>query len=399
MSKTNDLPKYFRLSAGGLMGLAQRWMCKPESRALPIPTQILIAISLLWVPLAIVSLFEGNFAGDHVTQPFITDVMPHVRFLISVPLLLLADRYIDPVIHIAVSRLKDSGIVSEADQSRFRMTRARLHRVRDSVWPDVAIIVLAFSISWLFKPGYGDSAVEAVSTSWFWVIRDGEAQYSVAGWWYLVISGPMYLVILLRWIWRFLIWADFLFRVSRLSLVLRPSHPDLAGGLGYFGVAQQSFVTIFFAFATVASSTIAHDILAKGGTLLDARPEIIVLVVVFTAIIYVPLLFFSRQLFLARRAGLNKYGALGYKLSEAFDKKWFGEGKGETGTELLASSAPSAIADYSVAYENVRSMRPIPVNLRGILLTAVVLLVPFLPLTLTAFTLRDLLQRLADYLI
>lgn len=114
---------------------------------------------------------------------------------------------------------------------------------------------------------------------------------------------------------------------------------------------------------------------------------------VFIAIIYIPLLFFNRQLFLARRAGLNEYGALGYKMSEAFDKKWFGEGEGETGTELLASADPSAIADYTAAYENVRAMRPIPVNPRDILMTAGILLVPFLPLTLTAFSLRDLLQR------
>ena len=250
----------------------------------------------------------------------------------------------------------------------------------------------------MFKPGYGDSALQTV-TSWMWSAQDGEGRYTAAGWWYLLVSGPMFQIILFRWFWRFLIWAAFLYRVSRLSLVLQPTDPDLAGGLGYLGIAQQTFVVVFFAFSTVASSTLAHDLLAEGSAFRDARLEIIVLVVAFVVVIYAPLLFFSKRLFLARRAGLNEYGSLGYKLSEAFHQRWVREGGKGVGKELLASMDPSALADYTAAYDNVRSMRSIPVTLRGILMVAGVLLVPFLPLALTEFSLQDLLQRLADALV
>lgn len=381
------------------MTLVQRWIRGPGSQAFPIPSQILIAVSLLWLPLVVLSLVEGNFTGTNVTQPFIADIVPHVRFLIAIPLLLLADRSIDPMIQAAVYKLENSGVVPEAEQSRFQIALTNLYHRRDSMWPDVTIIVLAFGMTWLFKPGYGGGALEAVSTSWLWTVNKNDVRYSMAGWWYLLISGPIFQVILFRWIWRFLIWAGFLFQISRLSLALRPSHPDLAAGLSYLGTAQQSFVAVFFAFATVASSTIAHDILAENETLRDARPEIIILVFVFTAIIYGPLLFFCKQFFLARRAGLSEYGSLGYRLSEAFDKKWFGMGEKEDGIDLLASSDPSAMADYTAAYENVRSMRPVPGTLRNVLVTAGILLIPFLPLTLTAFSLTDLLKRLANSLI
>lgn len=399
MSTPSGSPEHFSLSAGGLISLVQSWIRGPESRAFPVPIQILITVSLLWLPLVVLSLFEGSFIGANVDQPFIEDIVPHVRFLVAIPLLLLADRSIDPVAHAVVYRLENSDVVPVAEQSRFQLALASMRRARDSIWPDVTIIVLAFSITWLFKPGYSDSALETVSTSWLWAVKDGGVRYSTAGWWYLLISGPMFQVILFRWFWRFFIWAAFLFRVSNLSLVLRPSHPDLAGGLGYVGMAQQSFVAVFFAFATVASSTIAHDLLAGGGTLRDARLEILVLVCLLTAIIYGPLLFFSKQFFLARRAGLDEYGSLGYKLSEAFDHKWFGEGEKGDGMELLSSSDPSAIADYTAAYENVRAMRPVPATLRSVLMTAGVLLIPFLPLALTVFSLPDLIQRLVESLI
>ena len=353
---------------------------------------------MLWLPLVVLSLLEGSFTGTEVAQPLFTDIVPHVRLLIAIPLLLLADLIIDPAINAATHNLLSCGTVPDAEQPRFQEALTEIRRARDSVWPDIVIIVLAFGITWMFKPGYGDSALQTV-TSWMWSAQDGEGGYTAAGWWYLLVSGPMFQIILFRWFWRFLIWAAFLYRVSRLSLVLQPTDPDLAGGLGYLGIAQQTFVVVFFAFSTVASSTIAHDLLAEGGAFRDAQLEIIVLVVAFVVVIYAPLLFFSKRLFMARRAGLNEYGSLGYKLSEAFHQRWVREGGKGVGKELLASMDPSALADYSAAYDNVRSMRSIPATLRGVLMVAGVLLVPFLPLALTEFSIRDLLQRLAEALV
>ncbi len=399
MTKANGLQKRFSLSAGGLLYLVRRWIRGPESPDFPIPAQILAALALLWLPLVLLSLFEGSFTGTEVAQPLFADIVPHVRFLIAMPLLLLADLVIDPATSAATRNLETGGIVPDAEQPRFQEALTEIRKARDSVWPDIVIIVLAFGITWLFKPGYGDSALQAVATSWMWSVQDGEVRYSAAGWWYLLISGPMFQVILFRWFWRFLIWAAFLFRVSRLSLVLQPTDPDLAGGLGYLGIAQQTFVAVFFAFATVASSTIGHDILAEGGTFRNDLPEIIVLVLVFIVVIYAPLLFFSKQLFTARRAGLDEYGTLGYRLSGAFRQKWIREGDKGVGKELLASTDSSTMADYTATYDNVRAMRPIPATLRGVLTVAGILLVPFLPLTLTEFSLQDLLKRLIDSLV
>ena len=399
MTKFSESSGRGRLSAGGLIQLIQRWIRGPESPDFPIPAQIAIAVLVLWLPLVILSLFESSLVGTGVAQPLFADIVPHVRFLVAIPLLLVADLVIDPAVHAAGDDLETSGVVPDAEQPRFQAARERLHQARDSVWPDVVIIVLAFGFTWQFKPGYGDSALEAVTTSWMWSTQDGSVRFTPAGWWYLLVSGPMFQVILFRWGWRFLIWAAFLFRVSRLSLALRPTHPDLAGGLGYLGVAQQAFTVVFFAFATVASSTIAHDIISEGQNFLDERLEIVTLVVIFVAVIYAPLLFFSRRLFFARRAGLEQYGSLAYKLSDAFHQKWIREDTKGVGADLLASTDPSAMADYTATFDNVRSMRMIPVTLRGTLVVAGILTVPFLPLVLTAFSLQDLFDRLANALV
>jgi hypothetical protein len=90
---------------------------------------------------------------------------------------------------------------------------------------------------------------------------------------------------------------------------------------------------------------------------------------------------------------------LGYQLSEAFQEKWIKQHEEAIGKDLLGSTDPSATADYSATYDNVRSMRLIPATLKGVLVVAGILLAPFLPLALIEFSLQDLLRLLADALV
>ncbi len=344
-------------------------------------------------------MLDGTLVGTQIQQPFLTDVVPNVRFLIAIPILLLADIPIDAATRTAIHYLEVSGVIPDDEKPRYHATLDSMKRARDATLPDVVIIVLAYAFTWMFNPGYGDSAIATIPMSWQWSVQDGETNISAAGWWFLLVSAPMFQVILGRWLWRFLIWIFFLFRLSRLRLALRPVHPDLAGGLGFVGTCQQSFVIVFFAFATVLSSTIAHDLLSEGEKFLDARLEIAVLVVLLTLIVYLPLLLFSSKLYEARRDALADYGVLGYRLSGAFKQKWVREDDAGVGAELQASTDSSAIADYAAAFDNVRSTRLMPVPPRGILVSAGVLLIPFLPLVFTEFSLQDLFNRVVDSLV
>ncbi len=399
MTNASSSEQSFQLSSGGLVHLVQQRMRGPDAGDFPIPTQFLIAVTLLWLPLVILTLIEGTFVGDEVAQSFIQDVVPQVRFLIALPLLLLADLAINPAVSVAIRSLERSGVIPNDQQSRFQAVLAELEKGRDSIWPDVVMLALAFSFTWLFQPGYGDSAIQTADTSWLWSVADETVDLSTAGWWYVLISAPFFQFILFRWIWRFLIWAGFLYRVSRIPLALQPTHPDFAGGLGVLGLTQQTFSVVFVAFATVMSSTIAHNILFEGDTFRDSRPEIIVFIVVCVAFIYAPLLSFAKKMYSARRIGLSQYGALGYRLSDAFSARWITGAGPDVGAKLKDSTDSSTMADYGATFDAVRSMRIIPVTLRGVVAVAAALAVPFLPLYLTEFSLLELLQRVGDSLV
>src|ERR1700742_5024960 len=56
----------------------------------------LLAILLTWVPLLIFSLIKGTAYGKSVPVPFLHDFSVHARFLLTVPLLLMAETVLGP---------------------------------------------------------------------------------------------------------------------------------------------------------------------------------------------------------------------------------------------------------------------------------------------------------------
>ena len=393
MSNNGNSEALFLLSSGGLIGAVLQRVGVQDFNELPMRTQVLIALGALWLPLAILTLIAGTFIGDSSAEPFINDVVPQVRFLIALPLLLYADEMINPAVGLAIRDLKSIGVVPENVRNRFNAALEKLRHARDSVWPDVVMLVLAFGSMWLLLPGYGEVDFETPSTSWMGAISHNNIDLTIAGWWYMLISGPLFQFILFRWLWRFLIWGRFLYRVSRLPLELHTTHPDFSGGLGMLGLAQQTFTVVFVAFATVVSSTIAHGMLVEGATFEQSRLEVVVFVTICVVLIYAPLLFFAKQMYTARRLGLVRYGALGYQLSKAFARKWVKEDEADVGEELKDSADASAMADYGATFDTARSMRFMPASLRNIGTAAGALLIPFLPLYLIEFSFSDLLQR------
>ena len=173
MTNASSSEQSFQLSSGGLVHLIQQRIRGPDAGDFPIPTQFLIAVTMLWLPLVILTLIEGSFVGDEVAQSFIKDVVPQVRFLIALPLLLVADLAINPAVSVAIRSLERSGVVPNDQQSRFQDALAKLEKGRDSKWPDVVMLALALSFTWLFQPGYGDSAIQTADTSWLWSVADG----------------------------------------------------------------------------------------------------------------------------------------------------------------------------------------------------------------------------------
>jgi hypothetical protein len=354
--------------------------------------RILLLSGIAWLPLAVLSLIEGTFITDDITIPFIKDVVPYVRGLVIIPLLVIADNIIEPMMERIVRYLRVSGVVPESEQEPLNSAIDRMVHLINVKWIQLVLVMLAILVSWWLRTDYVDMWKEDNVTSWALHLKDGKVDESMAGLWFLFITSPLLSFLFYRWIWRYIAWIVFLYRVSRLKLELYASHTDLAGGLGIFGGAQSLFGILFLVMAAMISSQLANNVLYEGDALIDMRQIILVFIVFSVILIEAPLLFFTKTLYKLKRKALAEYGALQHQISGDFHHHWISEGS----KKLVDSMQPSAMADYSAVYEVVSNMRIVPLNPKVIIVLAVILLLPFLPLALTEQSIWDVLKMIGD---
>ena len=105
----------------------------------------LLAALIAWLPLLILSLIEGLAYGTEVKVPFLRDFAVNVRFLVALPILILAEPIIDRWWRRLVLEFPRSGLVSPAELPAFEAVIERITQLRDRLLPDALLIVAAFA--------------------------------------------------------------------------------------------------------------------------------------------------------------------------------------------------------------------------------------------------------------
>jgi hypothetical protein len=355
--------------------------------------RVLFFVLATWLPLLILSATLGLASGNRVVIPFLGDYLAYARFLIAIPLLILAEIVVDPVVSAAARSFVTSGVLDEADQPGYQSAAAELARLRDAALAEVVLLGLAYAVAlaWLF----GELSPRV--SSWTALHSVSGATLTPAGWWYALVSVPMYQFLLYRWGWRILIWFQFLRRMSRLDLQLIPTHPDLAGGLGFLMPAHISFGSIVFPLGAVWAATLYRGMAYGGASLESLKIPAIAFAVLAVALCLGPLLVFTPRLLRTKLKGLREYGALATGYTRSFDTKWL-RGKAPEGEEILGSGDIQSLADLGNSFERVHQMKVVPFGPRAVVGIAIAALAPMVPLLLTQMPLGELIKRLMSLL-
>ena len=232
------------------IGLADRIRSRPSS--------FLLAA---WLPLAALSAVEGR-AVSAVNIPFFLDYGVYGRLLVAVPLLELAEVAVRKRTRVVLRDFVTAKLIGERDMPRFEDAVAAAAKLSESLLPEAIALGAVYAVTALrvhlvpFEP----------LTTWY---HEGNV-ITLAGWYYALASLPIFLFLLIRWIWRLAIWTCLLWKISRLDLQLLPIHPDGMGGLGFLGLAQTPFGLVGFAGGAVVSSYLIRGMIYSGGSLGDA---------------------------------------------------------------------------------------------------------------------------------
>ena len=349
-----------------------------------------IALALItWLPLLVLSIAEGHAWGDSVRVPFLFDVDVHARFLLALPLLIVAELLVHQRMRVVVGTFVKRGLVPDEARWRFDAAIASAMRLRNSVLAEVLLIALVYGLGVVFI--WRRHAAMDVPT-WYGMTVTGKLQPTLAGWWLGCVSLPLVQFILLRWYFRLLIWTRFLWQVSRIDLRLVAIHPDRAGGLGFLSTVTYAFAPLLAGQGVLLAGVMANKIFYAGAKLTDFKLELLAMVIMMLFFVLAPLLVFIPRLIRTKRVGLAEYGGLAQRYVREFDHKWL-RGRAPAEEPLVGSADLQSLADLGNSFEIVKGMKPVPFGKDTLLQLAVISLAPVAPLVLTMIPLGELLDR------
>lgn len=386
---TRPTPPDFSLVLGGpLFQLCRRSHLSGDALEL-LHRRILVITLFVWLPLLFLSALEGHAIGGAIKIPFLHDIEANVRFLVALPVLIAAELVIHERISPLVRRFVQWRIVVAEDLSAFDAAVNSALRVRDSIATELTLLVLVYTLGlWIWR-----SQVALAEPTWYAVTAAKQLHLTLAGYWYVFASIPIFQFILLRWYMRLVIWFRLLWQISRLNLHLSAAHPDRAGGIGFLGKSSYAFGPILFAEGTLLAGLIASRVLFEGLGLLSFKMEAAGFVVFFVLVILGPLLMFTRLLERTKRKASAEYGLLANRYLFRFEEKWISGGALET-SELLGTPDLQAVVVVGNVYSAVRKMRLVPFGSEDITRLAAATAAPLLPLTLTIFSFGEVVKLL-----
>jgi hypothetical protein len=353
--------------------------------------QRIIIISLFtWLPLLVLSALEGKLLGGSVAVPFLLNTEVHVRFLIAIPLLIIAELVVHRRMRFVVKEFLDRRLISESTIKRFDAAIASVFRLRNSMLAEVLLVGFVYVVGILIIWRH---YMALDTATWYATPSLEGSKLSFAGMWYGYVSLPIFQILLCRWYYRVFIWTRFLWQVSRIDLSLVPTHPDRAGGLEFLSETVYAFVPLLLAHGALLAGLLGDRIFHLEATLASFMIEILVLVIFLMCVVFGPLLVFAPQLAKAKRRGLREYGTLAERYVREFDTKWL-RGGAPADERLVGSADIQSLADMGNSFEVVRTMRLVPFSKETIIQLAVVTVAPVAPLLLTMMSLEDILKKL-----
>jgi hypothetical protein len=140
--------------------------------------RVLVITTVSWLPLFLLSTWEGRAWGNNVGLSFIYDIDAHARFLIALPLLIGAELVVHQRMRNVVRQFLERGLVPSDARLQFDRAVSSAKRLRNSIVAEVLLIAFVYGVGVLLV--WRRYAALDVS-SWAGVISNGRLHPSFAG--------------------------------------------------------------------------------------------------------------------------------------------------------------------------------------------------------------------------
>lgn len=385
-----DLDDFSLINNGMFYKVASRLSVGGTSKS-HLVKRVLLIIVITWLPLLALSALQGLAIGSKVDITFLKDFAIQAKFLLILPLLIFAEGPFDLRLKELTLQFFKSGILDDSDLASFETIKKKVKGWSESIWPDIFIlvIILVNLIPRLISAGARDTSI------WVFIPDNTTASLSLAGIFLAIVSGPFFQFIMLRWLWRWILWFIYFRELSRMPLKLTSAHPDMSGGIGFLGYPPGPFIQVVFALALLFSTAIAEFVYFHHEKLQSFYPVMGAFALLAILMNVLPLLVFMKPMVNQRRKGYFEFSALIHDHHMQFDEKWMRKPHTES---LPGIADASSMTDFNQSFDVVRNMKLFPFDTKIMVSSILIAILPMLPLLAFEYDLTDLVLKMLKML-
>jgi hypothetical protein len=374
-------------AAGPFAGIPHPWPLAPACHRAAWQ-RALTTVTIAWAPLMVLSAGECLIDGATLRQSVLFDAAAIGRYFVASPAFASAGAFALPQLAHVVEEFRSARLIAEHDRPRFEALVTSTRALLASRWADAALLGLAYVLTIVTS----SRLYPAERSTWVLPGAGGIAGHlSLAGWWRLAVSQPLFNALLGVWLWRLLLWIRFLWQTTRLDLRLVATHPDLLGGLRFTLVPLRGFAVLAFGFGAIAAGSVTDSVLV-GGQPLSAFSSVIGLQVLGVLLLLAgPALLLMGPLARLQIWGTFHYGELASYMGHEFQERWLGDRR-PTGIEALAAPDFSATTDLYSISANVRLMNWLVLEPPLLLMLCGATLLPYVPVVFAVMPIDKILQ-------
>ncbi|MCW5803108.1 MAG: hypothetical protein KIT31_12045 [Deltaproteobacteria bacterium] len=332
-----------------------------------------------WVPI-VLGAGVRHVLGMPADQT-LHDLSIHVRLLVTLPVLLSSEIVLE---NSAASAIRSMYLGHFCDAAKLDGIAERAEWWRDRWWVEAGLLGIAILGGQLAMWGvFGAGGLFHGST----IVGVWSFPYL----WYACIALPIVQFVMLRWVWRWMIWSYVLVRISRLPLTPLATHADGAAGLEPLARPVSAFSAFTLAISAIIAAAWGTTLLHEHTTIETLLPQLVIFLLDVLAIAVAPLLLFSGHLFRTRRRTLAQYGEFVRNYTLRFHAKWIDPPSPD---DPLGSPDIQSLNDLGSAFQVVSKTRPFVFGPRTVFMVWFAGLIPMVPLFASTVTVESVLERI-----
>jgi hypothetical protein len=333
-------------SHGGPFFELQRRLGMLREDALLAGRRAALFVALAWGVPFLLSLVAGRAFALADGRAYLVDFGAWARFFIAIGLFMLSEQQIEYGLNGKLGQLVRAPIIAPDCFAAAASAVVRALRLRDSRAAEIICLGLAIvgTVVWLTR------LTASRHSSWAVQVAGDGAHVTLAGWWSVICSAPLFYFLLFRGLWRYIVWAMLLWRIASLKLRLVATHPDGKGGLAFLAEYPNAYSMFVFGISSGFAITVVRHVFEANISSVTFGYIITAWLAIVFALFAFPLLAFSRPLAELKDRSAEVLGAQATRYHRAAERALIGRNlAANDSVEAAAPAVPDPSAQFAAS--------------------------------------------------